>query len=64
MPTYNFECTKCGWKQEKMVSMQYPKYSKCPKCQEDTLVRLIGSGGGFIFKGSGFYETDYKRKTK
>ena len=42
--------------------MVEPKLKKCPKCGKQKLVRLIGSGNGMIFKGSGFYETDYKRK--
>jgi len=43
--------------------MSEPKQRRCPQCQKDALYRLIGTGGGIIFKGTGFYETDYKRKT-
>ena len=42
--------------------MSDDKLKKCPKCKKNKLERLIGSGGGIIFKGSGFYETDYKNK--
>ena len=62
MPRFDFICENCGWKQEKLVHHTYPKYSKCPKCQENTLIRLIGNVASFVFKGSGFYETDYKKK--
>jgi predicted nucleic acid-binding Zn ribbon protein len=43
--------------------MSEPPLIKCPKCGKDTLKKLIGTGGGLIFKGSGFYLTDYKNKT-
>lgn len=56
MPTYNFECSQCNYKQQKLVSFQYPKYSKCPKCQKNTLVRLIGNGNIFNLKGLGFFK--------
>jgi putative FmdB family regulatory protein len=62
MPTYEYECQACGHAFEALQSMTEPKLSKCPKCKKNKLVRLIGSGSGVIFKGSGFYETDYKRK--
>jgi putative FmdB family regulatory protein len=62
MPTYEYECQACGHAFEALQSMTAPKLTKCPKCKKNKLVRLIGSGSGVIFKGSGFYETDYKRK--
>lgn len=62
MPTYHYECEQCGYEFEHLQSMTDKKLKKCPKCAKMTLVRHIGTGGGVIFKGSGFYETDYKRK--
>lgn len=63
MPTYQYECTACGHEFEALQSMTEPKLSRCPKCGKKKLARLIGSGSGMIFKGSGFYETDYKKKS-
>ena len=62
MPTYEYECSACGHGFETLQSMMDKKLTKCPKCGKSKLQRLIGSGSGMIFKGSGFYETDYKRK--
>lgn len=63
MPTYQYECEACGHEFEELQSMTAAKLTKCPKCGKNKLSRLIGSGAGMIFKGSGFYETDYKKKT-
>ena len=63
MPTYQYECSQCGHHFETFQSMMDKKIKKCPKCGKMKLNRLLGTGGGIIFKGSGFYETDYKRKT-
>ncbi len=62
MPTYQYECESCGHGFEVMQSIKDAKLKKCPKCQKPKLHRLIGSGSGFVFKGRGFYETDYKQK--
>jgi putative FmdB family regulatory protein len=62
MPTYDYECNACGHTLEALQSMTEPKLTRCPHCGKDALARLIGSGSGVIFKGSGFYETDYKKK--
>lgn len=62
MPTYQYECSSCDHSFEVMQSMSENRLKKCPKCGKLKLNRLIGSGSGIIFKGSGFYETDYKRK--
>lgn len=62
MPTYQYECSGCGHAFEILQSMLEKKLSRCPHCAQRTLKRLIGTGSGIIFKGSGFYETDYKRK--
>ena len=62
MPTYQYECDHCGHQFEILQSMRDAKLKKCPACGRQRLYRLIGTGGGIIFKGSGFYETDYKKK--
>ena len=62
MPTYEYECAACGHGFEMLQSMKDAKLKKCPKCGKSKLHRLIGSGSGLIFKGTGFYETDYKKK--
>lgn len=64
MPTYEYECSACGHAFEALQSMTEPKLTQCPKCKKNKLARLIGSGSGVIFKGTGFYETDYKRKSE
>lgn len=63
MPTYDYQCQKCGHKFEKFQSMSASTLRKCPQCGKLSLVRLIGSGAGVIFKGSGFYETDYRSES-
>lgn len=62
MPTYEYECENCGHHYEEFQSMTDKVHRKCPKCGKLKLIRLVGAGAGIIFKGSGFYETDYKRK--
>ena len=62
MPTYDYECSKCGHKFEVFQNMKDEMLKKCPKCKSK-VKRLIGRGSGVIFKGSGFYETDYKKKS-
>src|SRR5262245_55207764 len=62
MPTYEYACRACGHEFETMHSMTAPVLRKCPKCGKLKLERLISGGAGVIFKGSGFYETDYKAK--
>ena len=62
MPTYQYECGGCGHEFEILQSMKDERLKKCPKCGKNKLQRLIGSGGGIIFKGTGFYQTDYKNK--
>ena len=58
MPTYDYECTKCGHTFEAIQSMSDDALAKCPSCGKNGLRRLIGGGLGVIFKGSGFYVTD------
>jgi len=62
MPTYDFECPDCGHKFEEMQSISAKPIKKCPNCGKRRVKRLIGTGAGLIFKGSGFYLTDYARK--
>ncbi len=62
MPTYEYACSKCGHHFEQFQSMRDEPLKKCPKCHKAALKRLIGGGAGLIFKGSGFYITDYKNK--
>jgi len=62
MPTYQYECDACEHAFDILQSMVDKRLKKCPQCGKNTLHRLIGAGSGIIFKGSGFYETDYKRK--
>lgn len=62
MPTYDYKCKACGHTFALFQSMAENPKRKCPACGKMALVRLIGTGSGIIFKGSGFYETDYKRR--
>jgi len=64
MPTYEYACRKCGHRFEKYQPMKDEPLVKCPKCGRAALRRLVGGGAGLIFKGSGFYSTDYRRKEK
>ena len=63
MPTYEYECSACGHAFEALQTMVEPKLTKCPECKKNKLARLIGSGSGVIFKGTGFYQTDYKKSS-
>lgn len=63
MPTYDYVCDACGHQFEAFQSMSEAKLRKCPECKRLKLRRLVGAGAGLIFKGSGFYETDYKKKS-
>lgn len=60
MPTYDYRCNACGHEFELFQSMKDAPKKKCPHCAKNALERLIGLGGGVIFKGGGFYETDYR----
>src|SRR5215207_7656534 len=61
MPTYDYKCNGCGHTFEELQSFSEPPLAKCPACKKNKLERLFGGGGAIIFKGSGFYETDYRR---
>lgn len=61
MPTYDYVCETCGHEFEVFQSMKDPKLTECPQSECSGAVRrLLGTGAGLIFKGSGFYETDYR----
>ncbi len=60
MPTYDYKCNSCDYLFEELQSMKDEPLKICPKCNKESLQRLIGAGSGMIFKGSGFYLTDYK----
>jgi putative FmdB family regulatory protein len=63
MPTYEYICEKCGYEFEQFQSITARTLRICPKCDKRGLKRLIGAGAGVIFKGSGFYETDYRSES-
>jgi putative FmdB family regulatory protein len=60
MPTYDYECDACGHKFELFQSINAPVEKKCPECKKPKLRRLFGTGAAVVFKGSGFYQTDYR----
>jgi putative FmdB family regulatory protein len=60
MPTYDYECDACGHEFELFQSISAPVKRKCPECSKLKLRRLFGTGAAVVFKGSGFYETDYR----
>lgn len=60
MPTYDYVCEDCDHQFELFQSIKAKPIRKCPNCGKLTVHRLIGAGAGIIFKGSGFYETDYR----
>ncbi|HEY1188147.1 MAG TPA: zinc ribbon domain-containing protein [Gemmata sp.] len=61
MPTYDYRCTACGHTFDELQKFSDPVLTKCPACKKNKLERLFGGGGAIIFKGGGFYETDYRR---
>lgn len=63
MPTYGYRCKSCSYELEEFQKISDPLLVQCPSCHKDTLVRIIGGGAGLVFKGSGFYLTDYKKKS-
>ena len=63
MPTYDYKCSNCGHEFEEFQKMTDPVITICPECKKNTLQRKIGSGAGLLFKGSGFYITDYKNNS-
>lgn len=63
MPTYDYRCNACDHQFELFQSMSEPVKRTCPKCGKRKLERLIGTGAALLFKGSGFYETDYRSES-
>jgi putative FmdB family regulatory protein len=65
MPTYEYQCQKCGHRFSEFQKITDPPIKDCPKCKKKNCVeQLISGGSGLIFKGSGFYITDYKKKSR
>ncbi|MBN1765708.1 MAG: zinc ribbon domain-containing protein [Sedimentisphaerales bacterium] len=63
MPTYEYLCDSCGYEFEEFQSITAKPLKKCPECGKNKIRRLIGCGAGLIFKGNGFYETDYRSES-
>lgn len=61
MPTYEYVCPKCGHEFEQFQQMSDKPLRRCPECKKLGIKRLVGKGAGLIFKGTGFYITDYKK---
>jgi putative FmdB family regulatory protein len=62
VPSYDYRCKECGYAFEEFQSISAEPLVSCPSCGKPALKRLFAGGGGMIFKGSGFYHTDYKKK--
>jgi putative FmdB family regulatory protein len=60
MPTYDYECEACGHTLEVFQGINDPVKKKCPECKKSKLKRQFGTGAAIVFKGSGFYQTDYR----
>lgn len=63
MPTYEYACSACGHQFEEFQSITAKPLTTCPECKKKKVKRLISAGAGFIFKGSGFYITDYRSES-
>lgn len=63
MPTYEYRCNACSHEFEAFQSMKDAALTKCPKCGKKAIERLIGTGAAIVFKGSGFYQTDYRSES-
>lgn len=63
MPTYEYVCDACGHQFEEFQSITADALTKCPACKKKKLRRLIGGGAALLFKGSGFYLTDYRSES-
>jgi putative FmdB family regulatory protein len=63
MPTYEYHCDACEHSFDELQAYSDPLLKKCPKCGKPKLRRVFGAGGGIIFKGSGFYQTDYRSES-
>ncbi len=60
MPTYEYKCNSCEYKFEVFQSITAEAIKECPQCNKEEVIKLISGGMGVIYKGSGFYTTDYK----
>lgn len=63
MPTYEYHCDACGNHFDEFQSITEEPLKKCPKCRKQKLRRIYGAGAAIIFKGSGFYQTDYRSES-
>lgn len=63
MPTYEYQCKACENKWDEFQSIKAEPTKKCPKCKKGKAERIISAGGGILFKGSGFYQTDYRSES-
>ena len=63
MPTYEYRCNACDHKWDEFQSIMAAATKKCPECRKAKAERIISAGGGIIFKGSGFYQTDYRSES-
>ena len=63
MPTYEYQCRECGHSFDEYQPITADPLVVCPNCGKHALKRVMGTGGGLIFKGSGFYQTDYKKNS-
>jgi len=64
MPTYVYRCKACSYEFEEFQKIKDDPLVLCPSCKRETLARIIAGGAGLVFKGSGFYQTDYKNPPK
>ena len=63
MPTYEYQCSACDHRFEELQSFSEAPLKTCPVCKKKKLQRLIGTGAAIVFKGSGFYQTDYRSES-
>ena len=63
MPTYEYRCNACSHQFEEFQSIKAAPLVKCPRCEKNKLARLISGGAAIVFKGSGFYQTDYRSES-
>ena len=63
MPTYDYECDACGHSFELFQRITEDPIKKCPECKKNKVRRLFGTGAAIVFKGSGFYQTDYRSES-